>query len=133
MKVWRIEHRKSGIGPWHHGPHPGSGITAFCTALTRINVKRLHPNNHNTPDKDGGQLNRTAWLNDSRLTSWQYGFKSLKSVRYWFASAKGRRAMAQAGFVLRQYQIDRASVLLGNTQLAFNQKLAILLREQELG
>lgn len=129
MKVWRIEHKDSGLGPWYH-PTGIRGIDAFQKTLSDDNFTRLNPGNHNLPYKDGTDL--ACAYQAGELAHWSYGFKTLTMVYRWFALAKGRKAMAKVGFVLHQYEITTQHVLRGNTQLAFDKQRATLIQERAL-
>ena len=129
MKVWRIEHKESGLGPWYHNAVV-RGIEAFQETLSDNNFARFNPGNHNIPSADGIKFAEAYY--DGTLDGWHYGFKTLTMVYRWFALAAGRKAMARVGYVLRQYEVPRGAVVFGNTQLAFYKQRATLLQERVL-
>lgn len=131
MKVWRIEHKDSGLGPWRHRPYR-VGIDAFLTTLSE-NVSIKHdPDNHPGPDQDGHSLQQAFERSYLCLNGYHFGFPSLSMARYWFNNKRGREAMTQIGFVLHQYEVPKSDVLIGNTQIAFRKQRATLLQERVL-
>lgn len=131
MKVWRIEHKESGLGPWIQSTHHNRGVCVFLSAIHNEGYReRIHPSNRKGPRVDGGNLENYA--KGLGLHAYHFGLYSLAGAKYWFRSAKGRKAMAQVGFVLRQYEVATQHVLKGNTQVAFRKEKATLLQERVL-
>lgn len=123
MKVWRVEHGRTGYGPyWSRGASGNlperirnelEGLLGDHTWLSRVPAPR---EDGTGPVKAG--LERC-------------GFATMRQLRAWFWKAE-RRKLAELGFVLRQYDVPTDAVRRGHRQVVFPKAKATLVTERAL-
>ncbi len=105
-KVYRIEHRESGDGPYRHFPQE----------YEVLDVLELHQHNKSRwpgPKDDG----LAGPADDDEL----YGFKSMAQLEEWFDEGT-LDVLREHGFVLKEYETDQVEY--GNKQVLFTRRTA---------
>lgn len=102
MKIYRVEDAE-GNGPYGWG--------------NRGYMEKFPDNDdgHPTDAEDGIGYRRGNSFEDS---GWRFGFSSLEQAGQWF-DAPRRRALADAGYSLRAFEVEPDRVLSGTRQVAF--------------
>lgn len=118
MKVYRVEHRKTGEGPYQN-------IDDF---FKWRNVDHTYDNGRPNPFNCGGELEKEMRLGEVENV-YSFGFHKKKLYDRWFTGVE-RKRLAKLGYCLAIYEVDRKNVLLSTTQCAFRN--GTLLEKREL-
>lgn len=108
MRVWRVEHKDSGFGPYLHLPSP-----VDCYGSDR----------HPLPYSDG--------IKKFPEGHYKYGFESVQKLKAWFNKTELRK-LEKAGFVCRIYKVQVKHVTRGKKQLVFSYDRAKVLRKSRV-
>ena len=95
MRIYRVEHTTKFFDGYYVGPFlETTGMNAYITSA----IIGENPHNHPSPRIDGIKNHK-----DGRDLS---AVIDIDDVLFWFPDICGRKAMHDAGFILRVYEID---------------------------
>ena len=121
MLVWRVEHRKSRVGPYTHGSYKeGTLRKTINNAHGYDEIRRGKAHLHPTPSQDRGIYSDDFYEFKRNNPDFNCGFISIQQLKSWFA--RWLRKLNQKGFVIRTFEVDGNECLVGQKQVVFSRK-----------
>lgn len=123
MRVYRVEHKTTGDGPYRYDCDASDYYTERLNQLSdKISTAHDCPIKHPTVTKEVGNDNFTA--------NHYCGFETYNAYRSWFAGFF--KDLHDHDFVLRIYEVNTEHILFGNRQLAFIKQEAKLIQTRDI-
>jgi len=120
MRIYRFEHVEPVRGKMQ-GPYATAAEGAYCAH----DGEGLRTNDrHPSPSEDGIAIGHRV-----DRTEFYFGFAHKADALEWFASEKGRQAMAECGCLPWEFKCHAAYVVRGNRHLAFKRAKATRVRQ----
>ena len=125
MLVYRVEHKDTGIGPYH------SRFDTLVSAdkrnrLNNILNNYLFKRHHVDPSDDvgdGSKFNRYGWL---------FGFNDELSLTRWFDNIHAIKGLQSLKFIVRVYEVRDTHVMTLKSQVCYMPRDAKLVSEHDL-
>lgn len=125
MLVYRVEHKDTGIGPYH-SRFDANFSSESQRQLENILNDFFFKRHHVDPSDDMGD--GTSF----NLYGWKFGFKDEKSLTKWFDHHRGIKGLQNLGFVVRVYEAPNQQVKQMKSQIAYHPSSAKLDSEHAL-
>lgn len=113
MLVYRVEHKVTGLGPYHSRSNCDFPLE---TRQRLFNIVRKYflKRHHVAPSDDMGHGS------GFNLYGWLFGFKDEKSLTKWFDDALGVKGLQNLGFRVRMYEVPDNCVKFMKSQVCFH-------------
>jgi hypothetical protein len=112
LRVYRIEHRDTGKGPWSL-----TGTVQLYDAVSGHDPLDKRPTG---PQDEGG-----PFYERFKEEGGIFGFLSISQLLDWFPSPAGREAMKGQGYIVAVYRVPFVSVNKGRNSVVFPQDKAV--------
>lgn len=122
MRIVRVEHTKSGEGPYTHYPRTNHFMYANST----------QGDDHPLPSEEESIADE--W-HDLSITSasleWVFGFRDAEQYVRWFTSSFHWEGLALDNFVVMEYEVPSEKVISGDRQMIFHRNSAKVIKSHD--
>lgn len=112
MKIYRVEHKESGLGPYRHRVNDQRWIELDWDRYNRCCSANHCPAPHHE------SRNIKSIFDGGRYKDWYFGFQSVDQIKKWFGR-KVLRALKRDNFVIAVYEIDEEHIESSEFQSTF--------------
>lgn len=109
MQVIRLEHPPTGLGPYH-----------YC------HNKGIYSGSTEVPDMNMG-YGRMPLIDTPHPDHFKFGFANVEQANQWWDET-ARQSAGDHGFMLSVYEVPDDAVIAGNSQVAFDPRVAVLVK-----
>ena len=109
VKVYRVEHHKTKLGPYRDSIHAPEGIS------------NEHTNIFTHPCRIFEKWGKVAMVNEFLYKPYtKFGFQSLESLKKWFEGWLD--ILVIHGFMIVEYDVSERNIVIGSKQVFFKKK-----------